>query len=235
MTLARSQREFLARALATGAHGACDPGLAVYRRTLGANRHMALAAAYPVVARLVGEAFFAEAAERFASSHPSRAGDLHEYGGELADFLASYPHAASLHYLADVARLEWAVHRCGFAADPQPFDAAALAAVPVDRRGEVRFRAQAGTALVASRHPIVAIWEANQAGRDGVPTRSWEAEVAVVYRRGLEVRVARAGAEAGLVARLLAGDPLAAACRDEADAAALPRWVEAGIFTGIVP
>jgi len=235
MTLLESQRDFLARTLAVDADETKEPGLAVYRRTSRANRRAALFSAYPVVARLVGEAFFGEAADRFAQSHPSRAGDLHEYGRDFAQFLASYPHAAPLHYLSDVARLEWAVHRCGFAADPTPFDAAALAAVPMDRRGEVRLGAQPGTALISSEYPIVSIWEANQPGRDGVPTRPWQAEVAVVYRRGMEVLVARPGADAGLVTRLLAGEPLAVACRDQADATALPRWVEAGIFSGITP
>jgi len=86
-----------------------DPRRAVYRRNVLENLHGALAAAYPVVRRLVGEAFFREAAERFARVHPSRSGDLHRFGEGYGQFLSRYPHAAGLPYLPGVARLEWAV------------------------------------------------------------------------------------------------------------------------------
>ena len=67
-----------------------DPRRAVYRRNVLANLHDALAAAYPVVRRLVGEAFFREAAERFARAHPSRSGDLHRFGEGFGQFLSRY-------------------------------------------------------------------------------------------------------------------------------------------------
>jgi hypothetical protein len=233
MSLAAAQRDFLARLLAT--RPAEGGGLEPYRRTLLANRRGALRCAYPVVARLVGEAFFGELADRYGDAHPSRCGDLHRYGSELAAYVEVYPPARALAYLADVARLEWAVFRCGFAADPEPFDLAALAAVPASRRGEVRFQAQHGLALLPSQHPIASIWEANQPASDGNLASAWEAECAVVFRAGLDVVVRKAGSEARMLQRLVEGDTLGSSCRDEADAAALPAWVQAGIFRGIEP
>ena len=90
-----------------------DAGRAVYRASVLSNFRAALAATYPVVRRLVGEAFFDEAARRFALANASRSGDLNEYGTEFPEFLAVYPHAASMAYLPDLARLEWARHECG--------------------------------------------------------------------------------------------------------------------------
>ena len=47
------------------------------------------------------------------------------------EFLARFPPAASLAYIADVARLEWAVNRALHAPDAAPLDVARLA----DRAG----------------------------------------------------------------------------------------------------
>jgi len=165
-----------------------DEGRAVYRRNVEANLGGALAAAYPVVRRLVGHAFFDEAAAQFARTHPSRSGDLHRFGAEFAEFLGGYPHAAGLPYLPDVARLEWAVAQSFHAADPGRVDFARLAGVPEDDRVRVRFSLQAGAHLIASEHPIAAIWEANQPDGDGTPERSGSERV-LVYRDGLAVRV----------------------------------------------
>ena len=169
--------------------GPLDDERAIYRRNMLANLHDALASAYPVVRRLVGEAFFREAAERFARAHPSRSGDLHRFGAELGDFLAEYPPAASLEYLPDVARLEWAVALALHAADPGRVDFEALSSLPEAERVRVRFRLQAGAHLLASRHPAAAIWEANQPGRDGTLESAAEPQRVLVHRDGLDVRV----------------------------------------------
>ncbi len=91
--------------------------IAIYRHAWTANCRHALRASYPVVLRLVGEPFFDAAADAFARALPSRSGDLNAWGDAFGDFLAGYPHAAGLPYLADVARLEWAVDEAQRAAD----------------------------------------------------------------------------------------------------------------------
>jgi len=166
-----------------------DPRRAIYRRNVLANLHDALAAAYPVVRRLVGEAFFREAAERFARAHPSRSGDLHRFGEGFGQFLSRYPHAAGLPYLPGVARLEWAVAASFHAADPGRVDFERLAEVPEPERVRVRFRLQAGAHLIFSDYPIAAIWEANQPGRDGTPLATEGEDRALVFREGLAVQV----------------------------------------------
>jgi hypothetical protein len=214
--LARFQRDFLEQVY--GDAPAAGPA-AIYRRNVLANLHDALAAAYPVVRRLVGDAFFGAAAERFARAHPSTSGDLHRYGAELAQFLAGYAPAADLPYLPDVACLEWAVAQAFHAANARAFDYAALAAIAAPERERVCLRLQPAARLVASAHPILDIWEANQPARDGVPAKLCAEARVLVFRAGLEVRVRAlstgewsflSAAASGATLAALAADPILA-------------------------
>jgi hypothetical protein len=204
------QRDFLAEVFGEGVPAGA--GLATYRRNMFANLHGALASTYPVVRRLVGEAFFREAAERFARAHPPTSGDLNLYGADFAAFLADYPFARELPYLPDVARLEWACHESFHAGEASALDAAALAAVAQERQGEIRFRLHPAVRLVASAYPVVSIWEANQPERDGTPEISTGAEHVIVRREELAVRLGRvAPAQWRFVAALARGETLEAA------------------------
>jgi hypothetical protein len=185
--LARLQREFMRTLFEPQAPAA--PGLAVYRSSVLANFNAALAAAYPVVRRLVGEPFFDEAARLYALGRSSVSGDLGDYGEGFAAFLSSYPHAASLDYLADVARLEWACHQCGRAPEPLAFDFDGLARVPAEAYGELRLELHPAVHLVDSPHPVAAIHAANAPGRDGIPERADGGDRVMVRRVNGMVRV----------------------------------------------
>jgi hypothetical protein len=237
-TLAGVQREFLRDVFDD--RDPCEPGVVVYRSSVLANYRSALAATYPVVARLVGEAFFTEAARRFAIAHASSSGDLGDYGEGFVEFLSRYAPAASLAYLPDVARLEWACHECERAGEAPAFDFAALARVPSDRHGALRLALHPAVRLVASSHPIVAIREANAPDRDGTPSRMRGADLAVVRRVDGRAQVeCVAPAEWHFLEALARGDTLgqAAASLPAQDAAAflteaLPRHVASGIVCG---
>lgn len=143
--------------------------LAVYRNTVRANYRNALCATYPVVRALVGTPFFHAAVDAFAAAHPSRSGDLNEYGDAFSDFLHSYPHAAALPYLADVARLEWAIDEAHRASDlPSTPDTlfAALAAVPQAEFPRLRFDLDPSCRLVHADYPAMLIWQAHQGDCD---------------------------------------------------------------------
>ena len=184
--LARLQRDFMARLAGE------EPGaVAIHRRNVRSARHDALAATYPVVRRLVGDAFFRALALRYGAAHPSRSGDLHLYGGALARFIADDPFAAALPYLADVARLECACHESLHAADAPPLDALALARVPPERQHAIRLALHPSVRLLACGHPVVALWEANQPERDGTPDRTQGADRVCVWRDASGVRVRR--------------------------------------------
>ncbi|HVS08333.1 MAG TPA: DNA-binding domain-containing protein [Planctomycetota bacterium] len=209
--LAAFQRQFMEMLFAPAPPG--DARLAIYHGAVRANWSRALAAAYPVARRMVGEAFFDAAAEAYGLAHPSRSGDLGAFGERFADFLAAHGPAAPLAYLPDVARLEWAVHGSACAADVPPFDFTALGRVPAERHGAVRLRLHPAVRLLESAHPVVAIWEANQPGRDGTPARLEGAERVLVARRGFDpLPRALAPAEWALLDGLARGCTLDEAC-----------------------
>src|SRR5687768_16032631 len=106
--------------------GRAGERLQVYRNNVFISLRQALADVYPVVQRLVGEEFFNQLARRFVREHPSRSGNLHDFGREFAGFLATLPDLTELPYLPDVAALEWALHEVFHEAEARPFDFSTL-------------------------------------------------------------------------------------------------------------
>lgn len=145
--------------------------LAVYRNTVRANYRNALRATYPVVRALVDTPFFHAAVDAFVAAHPSSSGDLNEYGDAFGDFLRSYPHAAALPYLADVACLEWAIDEAHRASDLPPMPDtffAALAVVPQAEFPRLRFELDPSCRLVHADYPAMRVWRAHQGDLDEV-------------------------------------------------------------------
>ena len=134
--------------------------LSIYRNTTLGTLANALRLSFPAVHRLVGADFFDGAAQVFARGQPPRCADLNVYGAEFADFLQRFEPAATLAYMADVARLEWAVNRALHAADAQALDASALAAVAPSDHDRVCFVAHPSISTLRSNLPVDTIWRA---------------------------------------------------------------------------
>ncbi|MGE0699817.1 MAG: DUF2063 domain-containing protein [Hyphomicrobiaceae bacterium] len=194
----------------------------VYRNNVFASLAAALAARFPVVERLVGPEFFAATALAFARRHPPRSPVLAMYGGAFADFLATFEPAGELHYLPDVARLEWARNLAYHAADAPALDIAALAAVAPDETASVRLVPHPAARLVTSPYPIVSIWATNTHDEDVEPIGVKAAgECALVTRPGLDVLVTPLPpADAVLVEAILKGMALGEAVAQASDAGA---------------
>lgn len=141
-----------------------DVAVEIYRNNYRGNLHDALAGAYPVIRRLVGDDFFRFLAKRFIGRHPSRSANLHHYGAELAGFVAAFEPAKDLVYLADMARLEWVCHIAYFADDRTALDIDELARVAPERYPDLVLHTHPSCHLVRSRYPIAAIWQAHQPG-----------------------------------------------------------------------
>ena len=137
--------------------------LDIYRHHVIDTLTAVLEAAFPVVCRLVDRRFFAYAADSYIRREPPAGPCLFEYGATLPDFLAAFPACAGLPYLADVARLEWAMHRAAHAEDAAPLAPAQLAAVPAEDVPRLTFRLQPSLFLLGSRWPVDRIWKANRA------------------------------------------------------------------------
>ena len=144
--------------------------LAVYRHHVLTTLTTVLNETYPVVTRLVGEGFFAYAADTFVRRHPPGWPCLFEYGAGFAAFLAAFPPCRELVYLPDVARLEWAMHAALHAEDTPAADREALRKVAPDALGGVTLRLDPSLTLLSSPWPVDAIWRANQPGADANAT-----------------------------------------------------------------
>jgi Putative DNA-binding domain len=122
----------------------------------------ALESTYPVVCQLVDRRFFGFAADRYVRSRPPEAPCLFEYGGSFPEFLENFPPCAGHPYLADVARLEWAMNVALHAEDVLPIAPAVLAQVPPGDVGRLAFRLDPSAGWLESPWPIDRIWRANQ-------------------------------------------------------------------------
>lgn len=137
--------------------------LGIYRNTFVGVATGALRLNHPAVARLVGDDFFDATAQAYVVRHPPASAWLDQYGDAYADFLAQWQAAASLPYLADVARLEWAVGRTLHAPDAAAVDAATLASLAArapEAQASVRFDPHPALQLVRTATPADAIWRA---------------------------------------------------------------------------
>lgn len=191
-------------------------GLAAYRTNANALAERVLQAAFPVVAELIGAESFALMACGFWQRHPPERGDLAWWGDALPGFLAHDAQLADVPYLADVARVEWALHRIAGAADSsvQPASFALLGQHEPDT---VTLLPPPGATLLRSGWPVASLVTAhlcNEPDLDTVAARvqARQGEAALVWRHGLRSRVAACTpAEAALLQALLAGQSVLAA------------------------
>lgn len=215
--------------------------LAAYRRSVVGNLLNALEATYPVVAKIVGGPFFREAGRQYVLTHPSRNGDLNEYGEDFADFLASYSHAADLPYLPEVARLEWLIQKVYYAPDAPPPALQMLTAVAPEAWDDLIFDIVPAHARLDSPWPIVAIWTVNQPGYTGPMgvDFSLSARALVLRHGGLAFAEPLSPGEAALFDALVAGSTLGSALAQatvqdpDLDVAAIfQRFTSAGLLLG---
>jgi Putative DNA-binding domain len=140
---------------------------AVYRNNVIVGLSESMKITFPAVCRIVGEAFFLSMARAYVVADPPRSPMLLEYGSGFPDFIARFPPAEALPYLADVARIENAWKEAFHAPEAAPLSAAALAAVPQDRLADLRLKLHPSLRIVSSRYPALTIWRMNVDG--GVP------------------------------------------------------------------
>lgn len=218
-------------------------GFSLYRGNLMVTWDKVLSAAYPVVRELVGAEFFSALARAHGLAQPSLDPDLNRYGARFAVFLAGFPHVADLPYLADMARLEWLLHRAHYAADASGIDAAALAALAPEQLDATRARLHPACSAFASPWAVVPLWLAHQAGGPAFPAQMDAPSHAIVARpqwKPLVLPVATS-AHAALAA-LGGGAPLGAAldaafdADDDVDIGALfAQWIALALVVGLEP
>jgi len=199
-------------------HGApAEERLAIYKNNVHVRLSEALAAAYPAVERLVGAEFFRYAAREYIGIFPPRSPTLLGYGEQFPQFLARFAPAATVPYLADVARLEQLYLESFHADDAAPLSAAEFAAILTSAEHTSAVGLHPSARLMTSKYAVSRIWELNRQpgtidGKIRMPDGP-EYVLAIRPRATVEVRRITRGAYAVLAS--LAGG----ACSSEALAA----------------
>ena len=162
----------------------------VYRNNVYAGLVDVLAGRFAVVMRLVGDDFFRAVARVYVEAEPPRSAVLIRYGASFPAFVAAFPPAAAVPYLADVAALEWAWHAAYHAGDAAPMPLADLARA-VERAEHAVLSLHPSLGVVRSLYPIVSIFELNTQGGEVPAMRLQGCEDALVLRPRLKVEVRR--------------------------------------------
>jgi hypothetical protein len=225
-----------------------DPArLAVYRGNLAANWRRALANAYPVIEQLVGEEGFGALAHAYGKAHPSQDPDLNRFGAQLPVFLDGFAPARDLPYLADMARLEWALHLAWMARDAAPLGVEALAGMDPARLASARLSLHPSCVLLSSPWQVARLWRAHREEGVDFPNDIAGSGQALVIRRRWKLEALELSApEHAALQAIAQGAGLAQAfdaalARAEADCLAPPdlgamlrRWFAWEAVTGIV-
>lgn len=148
-------------AVAVGDRIAALARLQIYRNHVMVSLTAALGATFSTVRGVVGAARFDGLARAFIVRSPPAGPVLSEYGAALTDFIATWPGTSSLHYLADVARLDWALNQAYGAPNGPGLTAVELADLPPDRLAALRPGLRVGVSVLASRYPLDRIWALN--------------------------------------------------------------------------
>ncbi len=193
-----------------------DPAVrfAVYRNNIIVSLIDALADTYPVVQELVGVEFFRAMARLFVDAEPPRSRVLAFYGASFPDFIERFPPAASVPYLADVARLEMLRVRAYHAAECAELSAEAYAhaLADVEQLPDMRVVFHPSVGILRSQYAALSLWAAHQGVADISTVDPDAAESALIVRPHLDVEVMRVPASAGdFIAHLLDGATLGSA------------------------
>jgi hypothetical protein len=220
---------------------------AVHRNNFVVSLIDALAESFPVTRALVGAEFFRAMARERILADPPRTPLLTEYAQAFPGYIAAFPPAASVPYLADVARIEAARIHVHHAADAHPLPAAAYQALLADpgRLSTTGMALHPACTWFESAHAAYSIWQAHQgladmASAQLAQVRLDHPEAVLVARPGLEVHVCAlpAGATA-LLDALARGQALGSAfgrahrhCASVDDGALFALLVRYGLATG---
>jgi hypothetical protein len=229
-----------ARLLAPALKG--DAGrLDIYRGNLVSAWRRALASAYPVLRRLLGEACFGSLSRAYGRAHPAREPDLNRYGAVLAEFIGGID---ARPWLPELGRLEWSAHEAWYAPDAPDSEArAVLATLSPQQFEDSRAILHPSLRLHASGWNTAAFWLAQQGGADALPAEPVQTRgYALVLRARWQVSVRElSAAEHAALLRLANGESFGAAFdaafdldEDAPIAAWLDGWLKEGVLQEIV-
>jgi hypothetical protein len=173
------------------ATGRADPyrRLRIYQNNTRASLTATLMAVFPVTVRLVDERFFRYVASEFIRHNPPSEPRLVRYGWDFPAFLRTFEGLAEMPFVAETARLEWAIAE---ALDTASLPSLDLAALDGDTGATPQLVLQPSLRFIISHWPVMSIWSAHQAGGDIDTLGGWtrKAERVALWRNGDNIRFA---------------------------------------------
>ena len=163
--------------------------LTIYHRGVSIGFRDVLGGIFDVVRKLVGDEFFNHVADHYVRKHPSQTGNVHDFGAEFPNFLASFPGLESLPYLPDVASLEWSYHTVFHSPTGEMLNIEKLSQVPESRYGKLNLLFSPACCLFSSKYPVLRIWQVNQDEYQGDQTVSLDevGEQLAIVREGKQI------------------------------------------------
>ena len=225
MNLAGTQAAMI-RAVSGGAYGrladevrpcagaSAEARLGAYRSIVVGGHLAALAKAYPVLRQVLGDRYFDHLLEGLVTRLGSDERDLNRYGaflpGTRDTLQREREELADMPYLADLARLEWAVHESTLSRDDPTCDWQGFAAPPPAARSGSTLILSDALRLLTVDWPVDTIW-ASHRGRPAQDKRRKGSIRLCVYRSGrFDAEVARiTGADLRLLERIGRGARIA--------------------------
>lgn len=141
--------------------GVSERRFQVYRNNVYSSLVNNLKDGYPVVFKLVGEAFFKGMASGFVARHLPTSPVMTFYGETFGAFIDQFKPAAGVPFLGDVARLEYARRIALHAADVRPLNPRLIHEMPVDELLDRSLILHPSVQVVESPYPIYSIWLAH--------------------------------------------------------------------------
>jgi hypothetical protein len=135
-----------------------EGNLKIYHNNFFVTLTNVLRSLYPTIEKIVGEDFFKATARCFIQQHPSTTNSLNDYGYYFADFLRTFPQAAALPYLVEVAQLEWGCHEILNAAEISS-NLNCLTTVPAEQYSQLKFQLTPASRLFDFQYPVYHIWQ----------------------------------------------------------------------------
>ncbi len=217
----------LARETKGRRRGDAAAGVRQYLALRRGARAAALAAAFPVTRQILGTSGWSRLLGHSGLETRHDADDLNRYGGWLPGVVASAPAPDRPPWLAELARLEWAVHGARLAGDDTAPDWEALRRLDPARQAGTRIRPSQSLSLHDCRWCVDTVWQ----DPSGAPPDPGPVTV-VVHRAGrFDVGVTRIRPDdRALLCRVLEGARLGEL--DTASTGRLFTWFRQGWLAG---
>lgn len=217
-------------------------GLAVYRNTIAKGCVDALAENFATVRALTSEDWFAGAALLFSRESPPRHAALHDYGAEFPRWLASFPPAGELPYLAGVAHLDRLWLEALFAAEAPHLEATALSGLSPETLVSARLRPHPSLRLAVFDAGVPGLWLAARAGDEALELTETPQALMLVRRSGVVATRLMQDGETEFLRAVRDGDTLGLAAERAAKAqpdapleTLFAALIADGVFSGLDP